>query len=62
MPKLSRDQREAIQRRMEELTAQIHNLDTRPEELPVEERARLSHELSHEWLANYRCLRGDSDE
>jgi hypothetical protein len=59
MSKLTPEEHEAIVRRMEEITSQIHNLDVMGDDVPLEERARLSHKLTGEWLTNYRRLRDD---
>jgi hypothetical protein len=62
MSDLTRDQQEALQRRMEEITTQVHNLDTLRADLPVIERSRLSFGLTQEWLACYRKLHGGPAE
>jgi hypothetical protein len=46
---------------MEEITTQVHNLDTLRADLPVVERSRLSFKLTQEWLACYRKLHGPDE-
>jgi hypothetical protein len=54
---LTRDQQEALQRRMEELVTQIQNLDSEHSDMSTVERSHLHTTLTREWMVNYRKLR-----
>jgi len=57
MSTLSPEEREKLERRLEEIDAQIRNLNSQYE-LSLEECAELRFKLTHEWLAAIRRLAG----
>jgi hypothetical protein len=57
MATLTRDQQEALQKRMDELLEQLQRLDTTQVNTNPTNRALLNAKLTHEWIECHRKLR-----